>query len=168
MTLSDLARHQSKRALIEEYHAVGFNYRMTDLQAAVGIEQLKKLPFMLERRKQIAARYNEALGVLDWVHLPFSSSDMPHTYQSYMIQLRAEGPKSRDQVMQEMLEAGVATRRGVMAIHLEPAYRHRHAHAPLPITEEATRQTLLLPNYATMTEDEQAYVIEHLLRILGS
>jgi dTDP-4-amino-4,6-dideoxygalactose transaminase len=69
--------------------------------------------------------------------------------------------------MQELLEAGVATRRGVMAIHLEPYYRQRFPHVSLPVTETAGRDTLLLPNYATMTESEQEYVVEHLRRILS-
>jgi perosamine synthetase len=69
--------------------------------------------------------------------------------------------------MQEMLEAGVATRRGVMAVHLESYYQQRFPNTRLPLTENATRRTLLLPNYATMTEGEQEYVIEHLRRILS-
>jgi len=166
MSVSDLARHQARTAVIEEYHELGYNYRMTDLQAAVGMAQMKKLDFLLTRRRQVAARYNEALADLDFVRLPFSSPATPHTYQSYMVQIRSDCPKPRDQVMQEFLEAGVATRRGVMAIHMEPYYRERMPHVRLPVTETAARHTLILPSYATMTDDEQEYVIEHLRRIL--
>jgi perosamine synthetase len=166
MSLSDLARHHAERVVIEQYHELGYNYRLSDLQAAVGIEQMKKLNFMLARRKQVAERYNEAFAQLDYVQLPFSSDDMPHSYQSYMIQLRAGAPKTREQVMQELLEIGVATRRGVMAIHLEPYYRQRFPQVRLPVTETAACHTLLLPTYCTMTAVEQDYVIDHLLRIL--
>jgi dTDP-4-amino-4,6-dideoxygalactose transaminase len=166
MSLSDLARHHAEHVVIEEYHELGYNYRLSDLQAAMGIEQMKKLNFMLAQRKQVAERYNEAFAQLDCVQLPFSSAETPHSYQSYMIQLSADAPKTREQVMQEMLEAGIATRRGVMAIHLEPYYRQRFPQVKLPITETAAHSTLLLPIYTTMTEIEQAYVIEHLGRIL--
>ncbi len=166
MSLSDLARHHAKNIAIEEYHDLGYNYRLSDLHAAVGIEQLKKLDFMLTQREQIAARYNEAFASLECVQLPFSSSDTPHSYQSYIIQLRPQLTKPREQAMQQMLEVGVATRRGVMAIHLEPYYRQRFPQVKLPVTENAASQTLLLPIYATMTDDEQEYVIEHLLRTL--
>ncbi len=166
MSLSDLARHQAQSVVIEEYHDVGYNYRLSDLHAAVGIEQMKRLDFMLAQRKRVAHLYNEAFADLEGVQLPFSSHEMPHSYQSYMIQLRPPMTKTREQVMQEMLEAGVATRRGVMAIHLEPYYHQRFPQVRLPVTETATRHTLILPNYATMTEAEQAYVIEHLRRAL--
>lgn len=167
MSLSDLVRHQAKRVLIEEYHDLGYNYRMSDLHAAVGVEQMKKLNGVLTQRQQIATRYNEAFAILENVQLPFSSSEMPHSYQSYMIQLSPSITKTREQIMQELLEVGVATRRGVMAIHQEPYYRQHFDQVSLPITEAATAHTLLLPIYATMTEVEQEYVIEHVLKVLS-
>jgi len=166
MSLSDLQRHQATSVAIEEYHDLGYNYRLSDLHAAVGLEQMKKLDLMLMRREQLAVRYHEALADLECLQLPFSSTDQPHSYQSYIIQLGPQAPKSREQVMQEMLEAGIATRRGVMAIHLEPYYRQRFPGVRLSVTETAAQSTLLLPIYATMTELEQEYVIDHLHRIL--
>lgn len=167
MSVSDLARHRASRVLIEEYDEIGFNYRLSDLHAAVGLAQLEKLPEMLARRAALAARYNAALGHLPYVRLPFSSADTPHTYQSYLIQLLPGAPRGRDEVMAELLQVGVATRRGVMACHLEPAYRSASAPVPrLPVSEAAVRHTILLPIYAEMTELEQEYVMEHLLRIL--
>ncbi len=168
MSVSDLARHSAKRVVIEEYHELGYNFRLSDLQAAVGVEQMKRMEFVLERRQTVAARYNEALGALDCVQLPFSSADTPHTYQSYMIQLRPGAPCTRDELMQRMLEAGVATRRGVMAIHVEPYYAKNFPGVRLPVTETAARDTVLLPIYATMTEEEQEYVVEQLTRALRS
>lgn len=166
MSLSDLQRHHATSVAIEEYHDLGYNYRMSDVHAAVGIEQMKKLRLMLTRRQEIASRYREALAEFDCIRLPFSSPEMPHSYQSYMIQLQPHTARTREQVMQELLEVGIATRRGVMAIHLEPYYRQRFPHVKLPVTERAAQSTLLLPIYATMTETEQAYVIEHLGRVL--
>jgi perosamine synthetase len=167
MSLSDLARHRATHVSIEEYHELGYNYRLSDLHAALGIVQLKKLDFILMRRREIAARYYEALSDIEGVQFPDSTPNIPHTYQSYMIQIGHQIRKSRDQVMQEMLEAGVATRRGVMAIHLEPYYRQLFPRVTLPVTETAAQQTILLPMYAVMTDVEQEYVIEHLRRALG-
>jgi perosamine synthetase len=167
MSVSDLARHRAERVVFEEYHELGYNYRMTDMQAAIGIEQVRRLDAMIARRREIACRYAEALADVDGVQLPFSSADTPHTYQSYMIQL-APGRVSRDDLMRQLLTVGVATRRGVMAIHLEPYYRERCAELRLPVTECATRHTVLLPIYASMTDTEQDYVIEHLLRALDA
>jgi dTDP-4-amino-4,6-dideoxygalactose transaminase len=166
MSLSDLQRHHATSVAIEEYHDLGYNYRLSDLHAAVGIEQMKKLDFILRRRKEIAARYNEGLADLDCIQLPFSSPDQPHSYQSYIIQLRPQTPKTRERVMQEMLEAGISTRRGVMAIHMEPYYRQRFPRVTLSVTETAAKSTLLLPIYTTITDLDQEYVIDHLHRIL--
>jgi dTDP-4-amino-4,6-dideoxygalactose transaminase len=168
MSVSDLARHTATRVIIEEYPAIGYNYRMSDLHAAVGVQQMKKLDDLLASRRAVAARYLEGLGDLEWLELPASPPSRPHTYQSYMVKLRPGAPKTRDGVMQELLEAGIPSRRGVMAIHLEPPYRGRGRSAPLPVTERAVRDTLLLPIYAHMTEAEQGLVIDNLRRILSA
>src|SRR5262245_30747520 len=137
MSVSDLERHHAERLVVEAYHELGYNYRMTDLQAAIGIEQIRRLDGMIERRRDVARRYDEALFRAEGVQLPFSSPDTPHTYQSYMIELSPALGISRENVMQTLLSVGVATRRGVMAIHLEPYYRLRHTRVCLPVTESA-------------------------------
>jgi perosamine synthetase len=166
MSVSDLARHQAQRVVIEEYHELGYNYRMTDLQAAIGREQLRRLDGMIQRRREVANRYAEALSGVEGVDVPFSPAHSPHTYQSYMIALSPRLGLTREELMQKLLGVGIATRRGVMAIHMEPVYRERFPQVRLPVTESATRQTLLLPLYATMTDTEQQYVLEHLLSSL--
>jgi perosamine synthetase len=168
MSVSDLARHTATRVIIEEYPAIGYNYRMSDLHAAVGVQQMKKLDDLLASRRAVAARYHEGLRDLEWLELPASPPERPHTYQSFMVQLRPGAPKTRDDVMQELLEAGIPSRRGVMAIHLEPCYRGRGRSAPLPVTERAVQDTLLLPIYAHMAETEQGLVIDNLRRILSA
>jgi dTDP-4-amino-4,6-dideoxygalactose transaminase len=168
MSVSDLARHTAQRVVIEEYEELGYNYRMTDMQAAIGIEQLKRLDGMIERRCELARRYDDALRTVEGVQLPLSSNEIPHTYQSYMIQLTPESGVGREALMQHLLAAGIATRRGVMAIHLEPYYRQRVPGVRLPVTEAASRETVLLPIYGTMTTAEQDYVIEHLLDALAA
>lgn len=160
-SISDLARHQATTVLIERYEELGFNYRMTDLQAAIGLVQLRKLDDILARRRRLAERYTAALAGWEGVTPPYAPQHTPHTYQSYCIRLGPAHAARREDLMARMLARGVATRRGVMAIHLEPYYAaHLGLLAPLgpvalPITEAAARETLLLPLYADMTAAEQ-------------
>ncbi len=158
-SISDLARHQASTVTIEAYEELGYNYRMTDIQAAIGIEQLKKLDDVLARRRRLAERYNALLAGLAGVETPYSPEGAPHTYQSYCVRLDPARTPPREAIMARMLARGVATRRGVMAIHEEPYYLNRFGKVSLPVTEAATRATLLLPLYATMTEPEQDRVV---------
>jgi dTDP-4-amino-4,6-dideoxygalactose transaminase len=164
-SISDLARHRAATVMLEEYGELGYNYRMTDIQAAVGIEQLKKVDWILERRRSLGERYTRLLAGIPGITPPYSPAEAPHTYQSYAVRLDPEFWPSRDEVMGRMLARGIVTRRGVMAIHLEPYYQRRFGRIDLPVTEEATRQTMLLPLYATMTEDEQDIVIAALREV---
>jgi perosamine synthetase len=164
-SVSDLTRHTATTVTLEEYDVLGYNYRMTDIQAAVGIEQLKKLDWILERRGALAARYARLLSAIPGITPPFSPPDTSHTYQSYAVRLDPAVWPSRNAVMEEMLQRGIATRRGVMAIHLEPYYRRRFGRISLPVTEDATCQTLLLPLFATMTDDEHDTVVQALSTI---
>ena len=166
-SVSDLARHTSTKVLIEEYNELGYNYRMTDIQAAVGIEQLKKLDYILERRRYLATRYAAVLSSTPGITPPFIPDYATHTFQSYALRLDPTQTPPRETIMARMLEAGIATRRGVMAIHEEPYYRDvRKVQVSLPVTEAATRNTLLLPMFTTLSDDEQDYVIENLFHAL--
>jgi perosamine synthetase len=165
-SVSDLARHSANTVIIEEYEELGYNYRMTDIQAAVGIEQFKKLDDIMARRGRLAERYNTLLAGIDGLTPPYAPEDAPHTYQSYCVRLDPERVASREVVMERMLAKNIATRRGVMAIHEEPYYVKRFGHIALPETEAATRNTLLLPLFASMTEAEQDRVIETLRQSL--
>jgi perosamine synthetase len=165
-SVSDLARHSATSVIIEAYEELGYNYRMTDIQAAMGIEQLKKLDAILARRRDLAERYNARLLETPGVTPPYAPDDAPHTYQSYCVRLDLALTPPREAIMERMLADGVATRRGVMAIHEEPYYVERFGRASLPVTEAATRETLLLPLYMTMTDAEQDRVIDALRRAL--
>lgn len=165
-SLSDLARHQSKDIIFEEYPTLGYNYRMTDMQAAMGIEQMKKLNGILQRRKDLALRYNEAFKEIDFIATPFVPSYATHTYQSYIIRITEECDKPRNTIMKELLEKGIATRKGIMAIHLEPYYQKRFGKISLPMTEKATETTIILPLYPSMSQEEQDFVIFSLKQIL--
>ncbi|MCC7362930.1 MAG: DegT/DnrJ/EryC1/StrS family aminotransferase [Dehalococcoidia bacterium] len=162
---SDLARHQSGTTAIEEYRELGWNYRMTDIQGAIGVVQLSKLETVLAARGRLAARYGELFAGDDRLETPFVPAGYRHTYQSYCVRLRDTRP--RNAIMEELAAQGIATRRGVMAIHLEPWYRERFPGVSLPETERATAETLLLPLYATMTDAEQDTVVHAFRQALG-
>ncbi len=162
-SVSDLARHQSGQVLTEEYDELGYNYRMTDIQAAIGLEQMKKWDCILTARQRLAARYGWLLAEIPGASVPFVPEGLTHTYQSYAVRLDPACTPPRERIMELMLRQGVATRRGIMAIHEEPYYKRYHQRqgreVRLPVTEAITRETLLLPIYTTLTEDEQNFVV---------
>jgi perosamine synthetase len=160
MTLSDLARHSSSKVMAESYDEVGYNYRMTDLQAAIGVVQLQRLDGMLSRRRELAGRYSSRLSRLPWLIIPYEPAECRHNYQSYMVRLHDDAPVSRDQLMQELLDRGVSSRRGIMAIHRELPYRDAKWDALLPVTNLVTDTTMILPLFHEMTDEEQDYVVE--------
>lgn len=166
-SISDFARHGADKVIMEDYPVLGYNYRLTDIQGAIGVEQMKKLDWILERRIEIGEKYNAAFGDIDFVETPYQPPYARHTYQSYCLRIAHNSPKTRDEIMQEMQAAGIATRRGVMATHLEPFYLEKVGHVSLPVTEEATRNTLLLPIFPQMTQAELETVIGTFRRVLG-
>jgi dTDP-4-amino-4,6-dideoxygalactose transaminase len=167
MSVNDLTRHQSKTIILEEYRELGYNYRMTDLQAALGIVQLEKLPEILKQRTALAERYNRAFSETRYLVPPFVPAYAKHNYQSYQLRLKPEAPLSRNDLMQALLERGIASRRGIMASHLEPLYAKEYQNARLPETETATNEALIIPLYPQMTEEEQEYVISNMKELIG-
>ena len=165
MSVSDLDRHKADRPILEEYHDLGFNYRMTDIQASIGLVQIRRLEELLRIRVAKAERYTRELAGLK-LRTPYTPPYATHTYQSYCLDL--DPSVDRDDLMARLLQRGVSTRRGVMASHLEKVYRDRVGQVSLPITEEKARSTMLIPLFATMTDDEQTYVIESLREELGA
>lgn len=168
MSITDLERHRAKKVLIEEYPVVGYNYRMTDVQAAIGIEQMKKLDTIVDRRRALAKRYTNALGNVKWLEPPCEPKYAKPTYQSYMVRVTESAPITRNQLMDYLLGQGITTRRGIMAVHREAPYRKAAARAVLSETERATDQCIILPLYPQMTEPEQDYVIEKFYEALDA
>jgi perosamine synthetase len=158
MNVSAAARHASSRLVLEQYLETGFNYRMTDVQAAIGLVQLGRLDAIVARRRELAARYRERLADLPGLRLAADPPWGETNFQSFWIVLPDDFPVGRDDLLRRMLAAGISPRRGIMAAHLEPAFAG-HPHAPLPETERLTARSLLLPLYHDMTEAEQDRVL---------
>jgi len=176
MSVPDTARHSSREVIFESYLTVGFNYRMTDIQAAVGREQLRRLPEMVARRRILADRYRSLLAPVRGITPPFEPAWARSNWQSYCLRLPA-GTKQQKKIMQIMLDAGVATRRGIMSAHREPAYEHQDwscgsdrlscgcvqgTCAKLRESELAQDESILVPLFHQMTEQDQDRVVEAL------
>lgn len=159
MSVPDTARHNADRVIIEEYVCVGYNYRMTDLQAAVGVEQMKRLDWIVGRRRELAARYTRALAGHAWLRPPYVPAGAEPNFQSYAVQVAPGAPVGRNELMQRLLDRGIASRRGVMLAHREPAYAGHANPAPLHHSEAASDRSLLLPLYPQMTREEQDSVV---------
>jgi perosamine synthetase len=160
MSMSDVVRHSAKQISSETYDEVGYNFRMTDLQAAIGITQLGRLAGFLERRRSLADRYTKALQNIPWIQTPIVPANCRHNYQSYMIRLLGGFAAKRDAIMQELLEKKISTRRAIMAIHRELPYRSDRWKQCLRQTDLVTDTALILPLFHQMTESEQDYIIE--------
>jgi len=172
MSVPDTTRHSSAQVVFETYPDLGFNYRMTDIQAALGCEQLKRLSEIVTRRRELAARYQSLLVAIPGVGVPVEPSWARSNWQSFCVRL----PDSCDQhqVMQSMLDAGVATRRGIMCSHREAAYPRgtwscgsrvsdcecaEGYCAQLRHSEEAQDRTIILPLFPQMSFEQQDQVI---------
>jgi dTDP-4-amino-4,6-dideoxygalactose transaminase len=160
MSVSDLARHNTKRVVIESYPERGFNYRMTDMQAALGLCQLEILDEVLERRRVLAERYTAAIDSIMSLEAPYEPPYATRTWQSYCVRIGPGCRLTQGQLMQALLDDGIPTRKGVMAIHEEGAYCAEPVE--LPNTEAATRDVVMLPLFPGLTFEQQDYVIERL------
>jgi perosamine synthetase len=158
---------QGKTVSSETFSELGFNYRMTDLQAAIGIEQLKKLDSLIDKRRKLAARYNEALSQIKGILIPAEPKGLLHTYQSYMILITSDARLSRDDVLHALVNEGIGAKASVQAIHLEPLYKKLYGEIKLPATERAFKEALILPLYPSMAPVEQDFVITKIKALLG-
>ncbi len=167
MSVSDTTRHASRRVVAEEYVEVAYNYRMTDMQAAMGLGQMEKLDGIIDARRRLARRYDEHFADLTTLATPFEPEYARSNYQSYCVRLARAASLSRDDLMQALLDCGISSRRGIMTIHREPAYAGMCHDVDLPVTERASDDSLLLPLYPQMTEEEQDAVIRTVVELGG-
>ena len=168
MSVPDTARHGTSTVVFETYDIVGFNYRMTDLQAAVGRAQLRRLPEILERRRQLACRYAALLADVSGLRLPTEPSWARTNWQSYCVGLPEHS--NQRQVMQALLDQGIASKRGVMCTHRSPAYaevpwkcnsmergrRHEDGSCEaLGNSEHAEDRSVMIPLYPGLSDGDQ-------------
>jgi perosamine synthetase len=158
MSLSDYQRHASSPTMFESYPEIGYNFRITDIQAAIGVAQIQKLAAFLARRRAIAQIYLDGLKNHTTVVAPSVPHHVTPNWQSFQVRVRDGQPSTRNALMEHFYRHGVATRRGVMASHLEEPYRH--VGARLPHTEAVAASSLQLPIFPEMTHSDAARVLE--------
>jgi perosamine synthetase len=173
---SDLQRHLGPRSyVLPEFAVVGSNYRMTDFQGALGVEQMKRLEWLLAERTRRATRYDRLLRSINGVHAPHVPAGTRHGYQAYVTWFAPDAPdiadvprlhERRNAVMDQLQHAGVATRPGTHAVHMLGYYRDKYGLRPkdFPGAYMADQLTITLPLYAQMTDEEQDYVVAELQR----
>ncbi|QYA25186.1 DegT/DnrJ/EryC1/StrS family aminotransferase [Gramella sp. MT6] len=165
MSINDRVRHNSKKVIFEDHIEVGYNYRMTDIQASVGIKQLEKLDWIVTERRKIANKYHEALKNIEGIRLPLERERYFSNYQSYSIYLEKSFPINRNRFMQELLDNEIATRRGIMNSHRETAYKHLEDKVNLPVSEKLQDRSVLLPLYVPMIEEDVKFIIDTILKL---
>jgi perosamine synthetase len=157
MSLSDFIRHNAGPTLFENYPEIGYNFRITDIQAAIGLAQLDRMNEALRRRRQAAEHYQRGLAHHPLFIPPHVPPKSAPNWQSYQITLRQGLNVSRNSVMDRLHAMGIPTRRGVMASHLEPPYRSMHV--ALPNTEMLAAHALQLPMHPTLSSVQQDRVL---------
>lgn len=167
MSVNDRVRHESSKVIFEDHVELGYNYRMTDIQAAVGIHQLAKLDWIVAERRKISRQYQEALADIPFIRLPKEEEGYFSNFQSFSIYLQKDCPVSRNELMQRMLDDGIATRRGIMTAHRETAYKQEFAHVSLPVSEDAADNSIIIPLYIPMQQADIEKVIAGFRKALG-
>ena len=166
MSVNAGARHGATKIIFEDHLEVAYNYRMTDIQAAVGIQQLAKLDWIVDERRKIAQRYLRELSDIDCIRLPREEEGYFTNWQSFSIYLKESAPLSRNELMQALLDKGVASRRGVMTSHRETAYKTMCAGIELPRTEDACDRSIIIPLFIPMSDEDVSTVIHQLRSLL--
>jgi dTDP-4-amino-4,6-dideoxygalactose transaminase len=167
MSINDRQRHESKQIIFEDHVELGYNYRLTDIQASVGIKQLQKLDWIVQERRRIAAIYNEAFRNIDCISVLLESKDWYVNYQSYIVYIKPSCPISRNDLMQSLFEKGITTRRGIMTAHRETAYKEAYADVQLPVSEDLQNRSIILPLFVPMSDAEINFISQTVLDLLN-
>jgi dTDP-4-amino-4,6-dideoxygalactose transaminase len=159
-SVSDLVRHEAKGTILQAYEEAGFNYRMTDLQGAIGLVQLGRLGDIQRERRAQAAFYGRALAGLDEVETPYEPEWAQHAWSSYCVRVRNGAPVDAPALVGRLAARGISCRHGIPPLHHEPYFRARMSELVLPETEAAARETLFLPIFPGLTAEQQAFVVQ--------
>jgi perosamine synthetase len=168
-SISEEQRHQGPRPyLLPEFNLLGFNYRMTEFQGAVGLVQLGKLDSFIEERRRWTNFYHERLSRLSWLRLPAAPQTGSHAWQAFVTYVDpATAPMSRNQIMEHLQSKGIATRPGTHAVHMLGYYREKFGLKPedFPAARDCDANTMAIPLHNRMTADDYKYVADALLSL---
>jgi len=167
MSVNDRVRHDSGKLIFEDHIVLGYNYRMTDIQAAIGLKQIEKLDHIIEERRKIALKYFEELKDIECIELPVEKEGYFSNYQSFSIYLKKSARVSRNELMQQLLEEGISSRRGVLTAHRETSYLGKYKDLILPVSEDACDRSFMIPLFIPMESKEIDHIINSLKQILN-
>ncbi len=165
MSESPRDRHDSRKLVVPSYDSLGYNYRMSDIQAAVGVQQMKRLDGIVRQRRRLAARYDAALADHPWLRGPLVPEHVETNYQSYAVSLADDAPIDRDELILRLRERGVAAGVGIMLAHREKPHRKCRGSDSLSVSETSHERSLLLPLYPQMSDAEIEQVVDSLVRV---
>lgn len=170
-SISEEQRHNGPRPyLLAEFNLLGFNYRMTDLQGAVGLVQMSKLARFINERQEWADYYRRELATIPWLRLPAALLDGQHAWQAFVTYVDpATAPMSRNEIMERLQAAGIATRPGTHAVHMLGYYKQRFGLKPneYPGAYDCDTNTMAIPLHNRMNKEDYAYVV-HCLRQIAA
>ena len=162
-SISEEQRHHgAKPYILPDFNMLGFNYRMTDLQAAVGIVQLKKLDLFIDERAQWAKYYDEQLKDIDWIRTPTVATEYKHGWQSYVVYIdETKSPISRNEMMEKLQQMGVSTRPGTHAPHMLGYYANKYSIKPIDFSgaKDCNDFSMSIPLFNKMTKEDYEYVV---------
>ena len=168
-SISEEQRHKGpKPYILPDFNMMGFNYRMTDLQGAVGVVQIKKLDAFIDERSKWAAYYNRELAELDWLRTPQYSADYKHGWQSFVTFVHPDkAPISRNDIMEYLQQNGISTRPGTHAVHMLNFYAKKYKIKPedFPGARAANDYSMAIPLHNRMNEEDYGYIVEILKSI---
>lgn len=168
MSVNDRVRHESSRLIFEDHLEVGYNYRMTDIQAAVGIRQLERLDWIVSERRKIAKYYIDSFKDITCIRLPLEEDGYFTNYQSFSIYLKENCPFERNELMEQLLAKGISSRRGIMTSHRETAYKSEYIGVALPVSEDAADRSIIIPLYVPMDQKDLDYITNTILDLFKS
>ena len=168
-SISEEQRHHgAKPYILPDFNVLGYNYRMTDLQGAIGVVQLKKLDEFIDERTKWAIYYKKELAAISWLSLPNFSEDYKHGWQSFVLLIdEVKAPCSRNEIMERLQDAGISTRPGTHAIHMLGFYRKKYSIQPqdYPGSQIANDKSISIPLHNRMIEEDFKYIVHTIKNI---
>lgn len=162
ISITGKERHSSETITFEDHLEVGYNYRMTDIQASIGLSQLNKIEYIINERRKIAARYISELSVIESLKLPVEPTGRISNYQSFAIYIKKNSGFSRNEVMQKLLDKGISVRKGIMTSHREKAYSDHKQVTALSVSEDICDNSFMIPLFVPMDDKDVKHIISSL------
>ncbi len=167
-SVSDLDRHKAKGIILQKYYESGYNYRMTDIQAAIGIIQLKKIGQMLEMRAEQARYFNAALAGIDELAAPVVPEYATHAYSSYMIKIRDNTSITPEYIINKMAEKNISCRFGIQPLHQEPFFDNDNWRDEMfPVSCRVAKKSFFIPIFPGLSEDNLKFIVENLKQLIA-